>query len=56
MPRGRGERTAFHTLFVVVSHNGVPSELHREQARNLISLRMRAAGSDAPVHLGVITL
>jgi hypothetical protein len=34
----------------------VPADLHREQARNLICLRLRAVGADAPVHLGEIAL
>jgi hypothetical protein len=54
--RGHGGRTSFHTVFLVVASNHVPAEVQRAQARDRIALRLRAAGSDASIHLGEVTL
>jgi hypothetical protein len=43
-------------LFLIVLSDDVPADLARERARNLIRLRLRAAGTEAATHLGDITI
>jgi hypothetical protein len=56
VPRGHGERLAYHTLFVLVrSPSGVRDDA-REHARSKLAELLRGAADTAPIHLGEITL
>ena len=53
IPRGHGDGVRFHTIHLFID-DAVPHEIAPIRAQNLIALRLRAAGVDAPPHLGEV--
>ena len=56
VPRNHAEDVRLHTLFLVVITDDVAPDIACRHAENLIRLRLRAAGSDPPLHLGEVTI
>ena len=56
VPRGHEGGVSYHTAFVTVVTDGVPAQIERERAQNLLTLRLRALGPLPPIHLGEIRI